>query len=193
MIQKIKRILFADDKSARVWATGLIIAAGTLAGILSCLIYVHILHKPLYPYGTIFNPWPDTFADFMFTMQPVLGTMEPYRYLGYNYFPFTYVLLFPLRIFPAQTGLFAFLFAFIAFFLCYAKKSFKGIKAEGWAAIIFTFLSYPVYFAVERGNIEMLMFVFLVCFIYLFRKKFFYAAALILALLISLKLYPAVF
>ncbi len=193
MIDKIKALLFSGERSRRVWLTALIVAAGTLFAAAVCAFYVYILGKPFYPYGTLFCAWPDTFGDIMFPLNTVLGTMQPYQYIGHNYLPLTYVLLWPLRIFPAQTGALFSVFAFLVFMLCYTRINLKNINGGGGAAIIFTFLCYPVFFLAERANVEMLLFALFTAFILTYGKKFFYAAAIILALLISQKIYPAVF
>lgn len=193
MISKIKVLLTSEERSRRVWLTALIITAGTLFAAALCVFYVYILGKPFYPYGTLFCAWPDTFGDIMFPINTVLGTMQPYQYIGHNYLPLTYVLLWPLRIFPAQTGALFAVFAFLLFMLYYTRINLKNIPGGGWAAIIFTFLCYPVFFLAERANVEMLLFALFTGFIFAYGKKFFYAAAIILALLISQKIYPAVF
>lgn len=192
MINKIKQLLFAQERSRRVWITGLIVAAGTLLAAAVSVLYVYVLGKPFYPYGTLFSGWPDTFGDIMFPLNTVLGTMQPYQYIGHNYLPLTYVLLWPLRVFPAQTGALFAVFAFLLFMLCYNRINLKNIPGGGWAAIIFTFLCYPVFFLAERANVEMLLFAIFTGFVLAYRKKFFYVAAILLATLIAQKIYPAV-
>lgn len=193
MIDKIKALLFSEERSRRVWITALIVAAGTIFAAAVGAFYVNVLGKPFYPYGTLFCAWPDTFGDIMFPLNTVLGTMQPYQYIGHNYLPLTYVLLWPLRIFPAQTGALFCVFAFLVFMLCYTRLNLKNINGGGWAAIIFTFLCYPVFFLAERANVEMLLFALFVWFLYSYKKQFFYVAAILLSMLISQKIYPAVF
>ena len=190
---KLKELLFKDIHSKRAWTTGLIVLFGTLFAVALCLINVYLLDKPFYPYGTVFSPWPDTFGDLMFTLNVVLGNMQPYQYLGHNYFPFTYVLLYPLRMFPAQTGALLCLLIFASFMFAYVKQSLKKIPGSFWLMFIFTLFCYPVLFVAERANIEMFIFMFLAGFVWAYNKKYFYAAAAFTALAISLKLYPAVF
>lgn len=185
--------LFKDINSRRAWITGLLVLLGTVAAIILCAVNVKILNFPFYPYGTIFSPWPDTFGDIMFPLNIVLGNMHPYQYLGHNYFPFTYILLYPLKIFPAQMGALASLLLFAAFIFAYVKTGLKNIKGAFWAMLIFTLLCYPVLFVAERANIEMFIFMLIAGFVWAYRKQYFYTAAILVAFAISLKLYPAVF
>jgi hypothetical protein len=59
--------------------------------------------------------------------------------------------------------------------------------------LVLLVFSYPVLFVLERGNVEMLLFVAIVGFFYLYYVKRSVWCVVFLALAISLKMYPAVF
>jgi len=59
--------------------------------------------------------------------------------------------------------------------------------------LILCVLSYPVLFVLERGNIEMVLFVVMAGFLYLYYVKQSVWCVALLAIAISLKMYPAVF
>ncbi len=58
---------------------------------------------------------------------------------------------------------------------------------------VFSILSYPVLFAINRGNFEILVFFTLYLFAYYLNKKKFVTSAVFLSLAISMKLFPVVF
>ena len=58
---------------------------------------------------------------------------------------------------------------------------------------VFSFLSYPLLFTLDRGNFEGLLCVFLLFFIVSYQKQRFMLAAVFLALAIAMKVFPVVF
>ena len=69
----------------------------------------------------------------------------------------------------------------------------KFNKSSIMYVIIFSLLSYPVLFVINRGNLEILVFFLLYLFSYYLSKKKFITSAIFLSLAISMKLFPAVF
>jgi hypothetical protein len=92
--------------------------------------------------------------------------------------------------FVAVTALFlATLLAIFARWVTDAEPS-GATKVQYW--VVLTVLSYPVLFLVDRGNLEMLVFLFLAGFFYFFYvRESTWLAALFLAAAIACKLYPA--
>jgi hypothetical protein len=60
-------------------------------------------------------------------------------------------------------------------------------------AILISFFNYPILFAIDRGNYELLIMGFLVLFIIFFEKEKYILSGLFLAVPIAMKVYPAVF
>ena len=59
--------------------------------------------------------------------------------------------------------------------------------------LIFSCLSYPFLFAVDRANIEFLLFIFLYLFVYFDQKKYSIISVVFLSFAIAMKAFPAVF
>ena len=59
--------------------------------------------------------------------------------------------------------------------------------------IILTFLSYPILFTLDRGNLEALVFLFLLLFVNYYQKGDDVKSVIFLSLAIAMKLYPGVF
>jgi hypothetical protein len=103
--------------------------------------------------------------------------------------------LFSLRLGPGRTvampvGVYSLLFA-----LALAWFSLGYVKAGNrWESLtrvfVFTFMTYPVLFAIDRGNIETLLLILLLAFIYFFQRRRFLISSVFLALAIAMKLYP---
>ena len=55
------------------------------------------------------------------------------------------------------------------------------------------FLTYPFLFTMDRGNIEILLFISLLFFLYYFLQKKFVLSAIFLSIAIAMKAFPAVF
>lgn len=83
-------------------------------------------------------------------------------------------------------------------FLLGLAKHFLWMSEVSWKknvsnVLIFSLCGYPVQFAIERGNIECFLFIFVALFVLLFNQKKFTAASASLAFAIEMKLFPAIF
>ena len=147
-----------------------------------------------YPYNT-FLFWPaDRFNDF-FNHFYRAEHLNPYRppNIFTVYFPFTYILVYLLTFLPAKV---AFVLLFGIFICSFAYYVFRNLPASDYrgrisGVIIFTFLSYPILFTVDRGNLEILVFLFLVLFLNYYQKGDNVKSVIFLSLAIAMKLYPA--
>ena len=84
------------------------------------------------------------------------------------------------------------LFIFISYFLIYGAIRDSNSKADSWlllSGIFVILLSYPFYFLLERGNIDGVVLLCMCAGLHFLAKKV-WLSALLLAVAISLKLYP---
>ncbi len=140
-----------------------------------------------YPRGTfLFSPW-DRYKD-LINLLPHVRDMDPYRWNGSVYFPFAYVLLIPFSWFRDLQATVLFFMVSIAG-LFWTLHRFEVPKV-GWLGLIL--FSYPVWFALDRANPEIFVFLFLAAFLNGFLSKS-RLAPVWLAFAIALKAYPAVF
>ena len=141
-----------------------------------------------YPFNTfLFRP-AARFSDFTDLYNLAL---DPNGIWG---FPMSKVTLYPFTLLPVKLGLIVFLLSFLSFFIyCCISKIVTKSKIESWRNIfIFTCLSYPCLFAIDRANNEMIIFVLLYLFVF-FYNKIPMISTVLLSIAISMKVFPAVF
>ena len=171
-----------------------------LAGFILSVVYHTVMAKVFgydyYPYNT-FLFWPaDRFNDFLNHFYRA-GHLNPYQPPNTFtvYFPFTYICVYLLTFLPAKVA-FALLFGI---FICsFAYYIFSNLPASNYrgkilGVFILTFLSYPILFTVDRGNLEILVFLFLLLFVNYYQKGDNVKSVIFLSLAIAMKLYPGVF
>ncbi|MCL5261197.1 MAG: glycosyltransferase 87 family protein [Gammaproteobacteria bacterium] len=85
--------------------------------------------------------------------------------------------------------------AFIFLLYSYYTKSIKNNFCfyDYFSIFLILFLSYPILFCLDRGNLENLLFVFISLFLISFQNKKYYLSAILLAIAIGMKMYPIVF
>ena len=148
-----------------------------------------------YPYSTFlflpgdhFNDWDN---PYLYAQAFLHGNPAPFVY-----FPFAFLVVAAATVLPMRVGF----FLLIAVFLAVMVKMLRGwvVDIEDSRLVrlqygfILVALSYPVLFALDRTNLELLIFVFLAGFFYfLYVRDKLWLAALALAAAISFKLYPA--
>ena len=176
-----------------------IIKAITLVGFTVSVFYHYVLSNysglGYYPYNTfLFNP-ADMFNDFINIYWATVD-LNPYAAPVSVYFPFTFVVVYLFTLLNSSyLALCAFTFIFLAFLMPYVYRAIPSAGKFGKAidAFVLVFMSYPVLFNLDRGNLESLVFIFLALFLYYYQKKEDLKSVFFLSLAISMKLYPAVF
>jgi hypothetical protein len=204
----VKKKFFADVRSVDLAVSDgpnreqsiALIAGITLIGFILASVF-HYLMGTIghlgYPYNTFLFLPEDQFNDF-FNMIQICRKNNPYfetySFVS-NYYPFANV-LFYLFSFASNRWLELALFslpacALIMYFTVHYLKTGKT-----WTILtvtIIVFCSFPVLFCLDRGNIELWLFIFAAGFLICYQKNRTVPAALFLAMTISMKLYPGVF
>ena len=169
-----------------------VLLAGMLAA-LAVMVLNLLLKRAYYPAVTfLFDP-RYRFGDFYDVASFAARGLDVYAQTGPNYFPFFMVLLLPLKYLPVQAALWGVSGVFVAFYAWLAYRLMPPMPCKpAWVAV-FTVCSFPLLLALDRGNVEMLLFIVCGLFIYCYQKGYLKTAGLWLALAINMKLYPAVF
>ena len=145
-------------------------------------------------------------------VQPVLSDMIPIsdftdvikfsvgklrRWATGNYFPFTYAFMGILEFFSSgKHEAIYFIVAeicaliYIEFCRRFLKNEMSS-KAMYINILIFLFMQFPMLFAFQRGNIEIIILVFCMLFYVLYEKEKYNLAAIVLSFAVCMKLYPA--
>lgn len=186
------------NKSEKV----LILSGIILVGFVLAVFFHYILGFYL-GFGHFFNTFlsnPETFSsDFSGPLSHLIGK-QPYAPPAdwQNYFPLSFVLIYPLVF--IKNNIFAYLIMlslFLAFFTWVNIKflSCDNIsKSQNFKNIfIITLLSYPFLYLVDRGNLDMLIFVFLTSFAIFFKEEKYKLSAFFLALANAMKPFSFLF
>jgi hypothetical protein len=153
-----------------------------------------------YPYNTFLFKADDRFMDFF---NPLRGSfdLDPYNperihFIG-GYLPFGYLVSF---LFSLVTPWFVSFILFISCFITYLAWYVINSLYEGqrqplsgrMQVYALVFLTYPVLFAVDRANFDIVIFVFISLFAYFYHRGRTTLATLLLAFPIAMKGYPLV-
>jgi|APSaa5957512622_1039677.scaffolds.fasta_scaffold42784_2 hypothetical protein len=197
MLKKIKTVLFQPvfKRNNKIELVSLILLIGFVAAVFFHYIlgaYFNLGH----PYNSFLFTPADKFNDFFNSIRMWYQylVLEPNPYTCY--FPLTYGFINIFRfIKPDILSLSIFLSLFVLFFVWYA---WQNLKLENKIAkiknvFIYSFLSFPVLFAIDRANFENFVFIFMALFIFFYVKKNYFISTIFLALAIAMKLFPAVF
>ena len=183
--QLLKKNIRIFSREERIKYTAFILVVGFLMAVFY-LIGQSILGYT-YPKNTfLFNPG-NMFSDF-------IGPVNNPDIITYSFFMASIKLFF--YHFGTEISLVLFLVGSIAFLTLINIKEIAGKKFNTTSifyAAVFSLLSYPVLFAINRGNFELWVFVLLYLFSYYLNQKRFIRSAIFLSLAISLKIFPAVF
>jgi Glycosyltransferase family 87 len=184
------------DGGREIRLVGLIVVAGMASASVFQAIYGLVV-KWHYPYNTfLYNPH-QRFSDFFDVWNVVVHYGSSNRYSVTAYSPFIHLVFTLLANFP---DVIVFAAMYLGFWITLAAVLWRGATRRigsrrlRWIYVaIFTFISYPVLFALDRGNIEVAMFILLAVFVYLYYERQSSWAWLPLGLAVASKYWYAVF
>ena len=184
-----------EPKNHRLFTIAAIVLIGFSVSVAFHYVYGHYWNAG-YPFNTFLFIPSDRFKDFFNVYNNICSRSLYSTTLITNYFPFTYVIVYCLTVFPSKLALLTMLVAFMGSLGYMVRRYFvDAVKDRALKTMLFfiiTFLSYPVIFAIDRANIELILFVFLALFFYLYYVRKNETSIIFLAMAISMKLYPAV-
>lgn len=173
-----------------------LVCAILIAGMVIALVYHGfvglVLHRG-YPSDTfLFRPWL-RFSDFSDSIAPVREG-SPYANRLSIYFPFSYLILYPLALIRVRyaLALLLLLFSGCTFAFFWRSVTSLGGKWRVAAAAVLTFGTYPFLFCIDRANLEMLVLLLTFWFVAAVARGKFLTASVPLACAIAMKLYPGV-
>jgi len=175
----------------------LIIAAGFVISVFYHYAMSSYAKFNYYPYNTFLFIPKDKFNDF-YNIFRATRDLNPYSSPLSVYFPFAYLLMYVLSMatfFVRQLAFAVFVYIFARFAVLYVYRNMP--QTDGYnkmlSAFIYTFMSYPFLFTLDRGNLEAFLFIFLVLFFEFYQRDKFWLSSLFLSFAIAMKLYPILF
>jgi Glycosyltransferase family 87 len=172
-------------------------------GLLAVEIQSRVFHRNYYPFNTLLFRPTHRFTDFT-TFYPKLSVFgDPQAFFSPNGVMYTYpapLLIFnvglfrlsqqPLALYIVGMLIFAALVGVVAFRLIPKGKGTNALAAL--AALAAGAFSFPLYFLLDRGNLEGIVWIACIVGLYFFVKRRYYFAATLFALAASMKIFPAV-
>ena len=149
-----------------------------------------------YPYNTFLFIPSVKFSDYFDTLRRV-ANLNPY--LGNDvsiYYPFLNFVSYLLTLIPDVRYsyiIYSLIITAILVTINYHYLRSNDIVRSIVFVLIFSFLNYPVLITFDRGNLEGLIFIFLLLFMFFFMREEYWVSAVFLAFAIASKLYPAVY
>lgn len=176
-----------------------IVMAGFFISMIFHLVNYFYLQKP-YPYTTfLFNG--GVFTDFYINILTD-QFLNPYYspiFRG-EYFPFTYVFVYPFTWFNINAALFLYNLIFCCFMLVFVKHYFsaENVTSESYFAtikniFILSFMTYPFLFTFTIGNLESILFAMVASSLYCYNHNRIILAIFLLSMAGAIKLYPLIF
>lgn len=183
-----------ETSKKRVRIIGLFVIAGFILSFCHYLLLSHFgFHENVFDYLFSYNGLFDDFTNVSIYIQD----NNPYALRApiASQFPFLYRLASVFTVLPGRLSVLTFLLIFIIYFVMYCWKNISFLENITIMkyVFIFSFLTYPFLFCLNRGNYEVILFIFLAIFIYLYEKGMVYKSIPFLSLAIAMKLFPAIF
>ncbi len=186
------------EKSQKILLISNIVLVGFVVAVIVHYTLGAYLKLP-FPFNTfLFSP-EIHFSDFIGIM-PIANGLYPFDAPNpwRCYFPLAYILLFPFSLISNPLiAYFIFASVFLVSIVYMNIKNFTCAnltKLQNFQNIfIISILSYPILYILDRGNIDMFLFILLAGFVYLFKSKKYLLSAVLLGIQNAIKPFPIFF
>lgn len=186
------------EKSQKVTILATFVLVGFVTSVISHYVLGFYLHLK-FPFNTFLSDANMFFSDFTKIIL-LIKDFAPFQTpnIWINYFPLTYILLFPFTLIKDLLLCYLIFFTiFLSFFSYLNTKFFKCedlSKFENFQNIfILTIMTYPFLAVIDRGNIDMMILIAMTAFVYLFKSKKYLPSALILGIINAMKPFSLLF
>lgn len=186
------------EKSEKV----LLLSTIVLVGFVVAVIFHYILGFYLKSgpgFSTFLCPSFAAFCD-IFNVLPYIKDFKPYQELTLwvVYFPLTYILMFPFAL--IKNKILAYLLYISGFLIYLTFMNIRNFWCEKFSKIqnlqnifILTTITYPFLYILDKGNSDMFLFIIFGLFVYAFKDKKYFLAAILLAIQNACKPFAVLF
>jgi len=181
------------DKETKIRITVAIILIGFVSAVF--FHYVEGAYLKLsYPHNTFLFKPKDRFADF-FVLYNVMQYRQPY--IGDHpsaQYPFLNLISYGFRLLPRMESLLIYIALYMCAFLIFTILYTYSDDPKNHITEIFiiTLLTYPILFTIDRGNLETLVMISLLAFVFSYQKKKYIVSTVFLSFAVAMKLFPIV-
>lgn len=186
-------------KAKKVGIISSIVLVGFVVGVVFHYIWGAYLKLPPLNFNTFLYDPSTHFNDFT-DMMPISKSLAPFSEpkIWVNYFPLAYIILFPFSLIPnVLVAYYIFTFVFLAFLTYMNIKNFTCVNLTNLQnfqnIFIIGVLSYPVLYIIDRGNIDMFLFILFAGFVWLFKYEKYFLSAILLGIQNAIKPFPILF
>lgn len=181
------------EKKDKIQLISLILIVGFVSALVGVYLLASQFHRG-YPDNTfLFDP-RDQFHD---EINLARIRHDPYRSLAINgnLLPLFYLFLSAINVIGLKVGLVVYMAAFLVFFFVYAWRNLQGeTRAETLTnCFVFSFLTYPFLFCLDRANPEMYEFLLLAWSVGYYQRGALMKANIALAMAANFKPFPLFF
>lgn len=187
-------------KESKIKAISLIILIGFVSGVINHYIKGFYFGQG-YPYNTFLFKPSDSFNDFFYwfihsaTINPYLQISSLTFFLAP--FPLLFLIGFVLNLIFLNPW-HALIFYTLMFFIPFVYINFRNLSSGDTVStitnvFIFSCLTFPVLFNLDRGSIEGILLILMYLFLFLYRKKKYFYSSLLLAIVTAIKPFSIVF
>jgi len=181
------------DKRKKIDLIGFIIVAGFALAAFLCYFRGAYQNLP-YPANTFLFKPSAAFTDFT-GLYGFMAQGNPYEQLNASpYYPLANLVIYLFTRLSLGWSFLVFVLGFLGCLVWFNVRNLgTGDRLELVRNVfIFSFLTYPVLFALDRGNLECLLVLFVLYFAHFFSKERYYLAAFFLSLAIAMKAFPVI-
>lgn len=131
----------------------------------------------------------------LFNLVPATQKLDPYSSTLCVYFPFAFIFLYPIALLPQLIGLSMLCLLPLSVLVWYLSINLpaENLPDRLLGIVVVVLLSYPVLFAIDRANIELLVIFLEILFIEFFRQGKILFSVIVLSMAIAMKAYPVLF
>lgn len=189
------------DKTRKIFLLSNIVLIGFFIAIIFHYLCASLGDLPnFYSTFLLHSKYPEwVFGDFMWILD-ASKNLSPFNVGNdvVNYFPLVYFLMFPLTLIKHR--LVALLFVILTFLTFFIYENIKNFQCENLTNLqnfqnifILTTMTYPFLYLLERGNLDMIILIFMTAFVYLFKSKKFLLSAFFMAIINAIKPFTIIF
>ena len=170
---------------------------GFISAVLFCCYQGYYLHNG-YPFNTILFTRKQIFTDFtiIYNLYGNPDNMQLSFVPAFFLVPKIYMFWehdLARKIWIASSLILFIIYNFINYYSVFKDKFIKFVKTKAFIFSLIFLCSYPFLFGIDRGNFELTLLFILALFIWLYQKKRYMLAGIVLSLAIDMKFFPFFF
>ena len=149
-----------------------IVVIGFTLSVMYHYVLAHYFGMNTYPYNSFLFDSRVRFDDF-FSTYKVSANLDPYSPPGGWYLPFSYIIMYLNTLINKWIALGLLIVCYVTILWYYISKNIQisGKWEKQYYTFILIFMSYPILYVIDRGNIEIWLFLSMLFFVHFYFKQ----------------------